>query len=587
MADTDAIKSKIDLVDVISESVQLKKSGRNYKANCPFHDEKTPSFIVDPVRQTWHCFGQCSTGGDVFSFVMKSEKVEFVEALRVLAPKAGVDISFENSSSTKTPLYDINNIALKFFQEALFTDEASTAREYLSLRGIKEESVNSFSLGYSPKSVDALKNHLAFHEIDFDQALKCGLLSMTDNGRVRDFFRGRLMFPIHDAKGRVCGFGARTLDGSPPKYINTSATSIFDKQSLVYGLHLAHDSIRSSNTSVIVEGYMDVIAAHEHGYRNVVASMGTALTVMQVNQLKRLAKTFVLALDQDVAGQEATLRSLESSWQVFDGRDTKQKSVFNDNPVELKVLSLPEGKDPDEFIRNSESNWDDVIDSAMPIFNYLTNVVFEKYDINSPGGKGRILNVLSPILNAMEILDREQYLVEISEKLNIDIDLIRSEVKNNKSFVSSTTEKIRPSNIKKNEDNILDEKILSLLFKNFFLKESFKESDLVDMYFNNEECRQLYRMWLDTDTDSNEMFESLLGDHLKVQYKNVVVHDFPEMTNTELSQNLYEYIRLIKRRFLMTRRATVANSMEDPTIIDQEVQELLMGLDKEILDTYQ
>ena len=587
MADTDAIKSKIDLVDVISESVQLKKSGRNYKANCPFHDEKTPSFIVDPVRQTWHCFGQCSTGGDVFSFVMKSEKVEFVEALRVLAPKAGVDISFENSSSTKTPLYDINNIALKFFQEALFTDEASTAREYLSLRGIKEESVNSFSLGYSPKSVDALKNHLAFHEIDFDQALKCGLLSMTDNGRVRDFFRGRLMFPIHDAKGRVCGFGARTLDGSPPKYINTSATSIFDKQSLVYGLHLAHDSIRSSNTSVIVEGYMDVIAAHEHGYRNVVASMGTALTVMQVNQLKRLAKTFVLALDQDIAGQEATLRSLESSWQVFDGRDTKQKSVFNDNPVELKVLSLPEGKDPDEFIRNSESNWDDVVDSAMPIFNYLTNVVFEKYDINSPGGKGRILNVLSPILNAMEILDREQYLVEISEKLNIDIDLIRSEVKNNKSFVSSTTEKIRPSNIKKNEDNILDEKILSLLFKNFFLKESFKESDLVDMYFNNEECRQLYRMWLDTDTDSHEMFESLLGDHLKVQYKNVVVHDFPEMTNTELSQNLYEYIRLIKRRFLMTRRATVANSMEDPTIIDQEVQELLMGLDKEILDTYQ
>ncbi|MBA13618.1 MAG: DNA primase [Chloroflexi bacterium] len=587
MADTDAIKSKIDLVDVISESVQLKKSGRNYKANCPFHDEKTPSFIVDPVRQTWHCFGQCSTGGDVFSFVMKSEKVEFVEALRVLAPRAGVDISFESSSSTKTPLYDINDIALKFFQEALFSDEASTAREYLSLRGIKEESVNSFSLGYSPKSTDALKNHLAFHEIDFDQALKCGLLAMTDNGRVRDFFRGRLMFPIHDAKGRVCGFGARTLDGSPPKYINTSATSIFDKQSLVYGLHLAHDFIRSSDTGVIVEGYMDVIAAHEHGYRNVVASMGTALTVMQVNQLKRLAKTFVLALDQDIAGQEATLRSLESSWQVFDGRDTKQKSVFNDNPVELKVLSLPEGKDPDEFIRNSESNWDDVIDSAMPIFNYLTDVVFEKYDINSPGGKGRILNVLSPILNAMEILDREQYLVEISEKLNIDIDLIRSEVKNNKSFVSSTTERIRPSNIKKNEDNILDEKILSLLFKNFFLKESFQESDLVDMYFNNEECRQLYRMWLDTDTDSHEMFESLLGDHLKVQYKNVVVHDFPEMTNTELSQNLYEYIRLIKRRFLMTRRATVANSMEDPTIIDQEVQELLMGLDKEILDTYQ
>ena len=185
MADTEEIKSKLDLTDVISETVQLKKSGRNYKANCPFHNEKTPSFIVDPVRQTWHCFGQCSTGGDVFSFVMKSENVDFVEALRLLASKAGVDVSIDSQSSTKTLLYDINDIALKFFQEALFTDEAILARDYINLRGIKDESVDMFSLGYSPKSIDALKTHLAFHEIDFDQAIKCGLLAISENGRVR------------------------------------------------------------------------------------------------------------------------------------------------------------------------------------------------------------------------------------------------------------------------------------------------------------------------------------------------------------------------------------------------------------------
>ena len=587
MADTEEIKSKIDLTDIISETVQLKKSGRNYKANCPFHNEKTPSFIVDPVRQTWHCFGQCSTGGDVFSFVMKSENVDFVEALRLLAFKAGVDVSIDSQSSTKTLLYDINDIALKFFQEALFTDEAILARDYINLRGIKDESVDMFSLGYSPKSIDALKTHLAFHEIDFDQAIKCGLLAISANGRVRDFFGGRLMFPIHDTKGRVCGFGARTLDGSPPKYINTPATSIFDKQSLVYGLHLANDSIRSSDTGVIVEGYMDVITAHEYGHKNVVASMGTALTIMQVNQLKRLAKSFVLALDQDLAGQEATLRSLEASWRVFDGRDTKQKSVFTDAPIELKVLSLPESKDPDEFIRNSDSKWDEVITSATPIFDYLTTVVFAKYDINSPGGKTRVLSVLAPILNAMDTLDKEKYLYDISEKLSIDVDVIKLEVANIPRNLSAPIKTNKNKNVRRNEENILDEKILSLLFKNSNLKNTFTESDLEDQYFNKEESRQLYRIWLDSDLESKDVFESLLEDYLKIEYDNAVLHNFPEMTNSELIQSLDEYIRLIKRRFLMNRRSTVANSMEDPTIIDKEVQEMLMNLDKDILDTYQ
>lgn len=584
MADTEQIKSKLDLVDIISETVQLKKSGRNYKANCPFHNEKTPSFIVDPVRQTWHCFGQCSTGGDIFSFVMKTDNIEFIEALKLLAIKAGVSVSFDSESSSKTPLYDINDIALDFFRESLLTDEGKVAREYLDLRGIDKNSIDNFSLGYSPKSMDALKTHLAFHKIDFDQALKCGLLTMMENGRVRDFFNGRLMFPIHDSKGKVCGFGARTLDGSPPKYINTSATEIFDKQSLVYGLHLSHDSIRNSNQGVIVEGYMDVIAAHENGYKNVVASMGTALTINQVNQLKRLAGSFVLALDQDDAGQEATLRSLESSWRVFDGRDARRDSVFPDKPIELKVLSLPSGKDPDEFIRNSEDDWDTVINEATPIFDYLTDVVFERYDVNLPGGKNRIIAVLAPILNSMDILDKEHYLNEISKSLDLNVDLIRTTVnqmsKNNNS--SSKTRNIK--NIVKNKENILDEKFLSLLLKNPDLRQI--KINLDYRCFNKEEDRELYRMWIDSDLDSYQEFGADLDNILQNRYNQIVNHDFPEMTNTELAQNLDEYVKYLKRRFLKTLRTTVTDSVEDPTVINQEDQKVVSDLDKQILETY-
>ena len=586
MADTEEIKSKLDVVDIISETVQLKKSGRNYKANCPFHDEKTPSFIVDPVRQTWHCFGQCSTGGDVFSFVMKSEKVEFIEALRSLALKAGVDVSFQDQSSSKKPLYDINDIALKFFQESLLIDEAQNARDYLELRGIKDQSINTFSLGYSPKSIDALKIHLAFHEIDFDQALKCGLLTMTENGRVRDFFGGRLMFPIHDNKGRVCGFGARTLDGSPPKYINTPATGIFDKQSLIYGIHLANDAIKSSNKGVIVEGYMDVIAAHEYGYENVVASMGTALTVNQVTQLKRLAGSFVLALDQDDAGQEATLRSLESSWRVFDGRDSRMDSVFPDSPVELKVLSLPSGKDPDEFIRNSDGmdDWGTVIDSATPIFDYLTSVVFERYNVNLPGGKNKIITVLAPVLNSMDILDKEHYLNEISKELGLDVDLIRTTVnKMPKNAINPPKLRIVKNTIK-NKDNILDEKFLALLLKNPNLRQIPIELDY--RCFNNEEDRELYRMWIDSNMDSHEELAMSLDGFLKDRYHQIIMYDFPKMTNSELDQNLDAYVRQLKRRFLKQLRAAVTDSVEDPTVINQEDQKVVTDLDKQIIETY-
>ena len=384
MAITDEIKSLIDILEIVSERFQLHRAGRNYKANCPFHEEKTPSFIVNPDRQTWRCFGQCSTGGDIFTFVMKIDGLEFAEALRLLGNRAGVEMSLKNDSVEKNTYYEINELALNFYREALLSPEAKQARNYLDQRVISREVWEEFGLGYSPRNRSSLKDHIAFHGIELPEAVECGLLSGLDDGTIRDFFWGRLMIPIHERTGKIVAFGGRSLDGSMPKYINTAATPVFDKKRILYGFHKAIEAITQENQCVIVEGYMDVIAAHEHGYRNVVASMGTALTPEQVRQLRNVADSYVLALDQDAAGQEATLRSLESSWKIFDTNyKDRSELLTSSNSVSLKVLSLPEGKDPDEFIRSGNGDWKQVVSEALPLMDYLIPVVASRFDIDS------------------------------------------------------------------------------------------------------------------------------------------------------------------------------------------------------------
>ena len=303
----DDIRARLDIVDVVSGYIALQKAGRSFKAPCPFHTERTPSFIVNPERQSWHCFGACSTGGDAFSFVMRHQNIEFSEALRMLAQKAGVELSQagRQNSDRRDKLHAANRLAATWYQERLRSPEGKAALDYLRERGVSPEMIDAFQLGYSPDSWDALKTYLTRMGAPESDAVEAGLLyRRDDDGRTWDFFRDRLMFPIHDRQGNVIGFGGRQLSepapdapGYNPKYINTSATPIFDKRSSLYGVHRAHSAIRESNTGIIVEGYMDVIAAHQHGYTNVVASMGTALTENQVSQLKSLATNFVLALD--------------------------------------------------------------------------------------------------------------------------------------------------------------------------------------------------------------------------------------------------------------------------------------------------
>ena len=436
MSVVDEVRSRLDIVDVVSGYVPLKKAGRSYKATCPFHTEKTPSFVVSPERQTWHCFGACSTGGDAFSFVMRKEDVEFGEALRLLADRTGVDLrpARQGRAEQYEALYRVNQEAASFYQRALASPEGSRASAYLAERGVDEAARTSFKLGFSPSVRNRLKTHLHSLGFDLEHAVEAGLLRREDDGSVRDFFWGRLMFPIQDRRGRVIGFGGRSLDGSEPKYINTAASPVFDKRANLYGLHLAIQPIRDSNTAVVVEGYMDVIAAHQAGFPNVVASMGTALTERQVGMLRAAAGRFVLALDPDVAGQEATLRSLEASWKVLERHQVGSGfravgAMFQARKLELAIAALPTGQDPDTLIRRDPGEWKRTVAEAKPYVEFMIRAIAARYDLIQPRGRAEAAEVLAPVITAVgSAIEQEHYFQLTADALGVSRQALEASI---------------------------------------------------------------------------------------------------------------------------------------------------------------
>ena len=427
MSVVDDIRDKLDIVDVVSSHVpSLRKAGRNFKARCPFHTEKTPSFTVSPERQTWRCFGACATGGDVFNFVMRRDNVEFGEALRRLAELAGVELTTRPKEQVdlEESLFRVNQEAARFYNETLKSPEGRAALKYLYDRGIDDKAIEEFQIGYSPKGRDRLRTHLATLDANLGHAAQAGLLRSDDEGNVHDFFFGRLMVPILDRRGRVAGFGGRSLDGSNPKYINTAATPIFDKQATLYALDKAASSIREQEAAVIVEGYMDVIAAHQHGRKNVVASMGTALTERQVYLVRSLAKTVVLALDADAAGQEATLRSLEASWRAMERRRFGQREE-----VALRIAVMPEGRDPDDLIRESPDGWDEIVRSAVPYMDFVIPAFAGRHDLSTPQGKARAAEALMPVILSMgNAFEQDRYFGKLAEALGVTREQLQASI---------------------------------------------------------------------------------------------------------------------------------------------------------------
>jgi len=456
MSVTDEIKSRIDIVELIGNTVQLKKAGRNYKGLCPFHSEKTPSFVVFPDSQNWRCFGACNEGGDVFNFVMKREGWDFPETLRFLAERAGVELeALDSHQAERSEARDrlrglLNDLAHYFYEYLLTKPDAEHARAYIAGRGLNEQTVEAFGLGYAPNSWDAGSRYLLNLGYTAQELIDAGVVVVKEEGGTYDRFRDRLVIPIRDVRGGVVGFGARGFTPEAvPKYLNSPQSELFDKSSLLFGLDLARRTIRDGETAVIVEGYMDAIQAHQAGFSNVIAQMGTALTEAQLKLLSRYATKLILALDPDTAGQLATDRGREAIQRVShaaadqataDGVwdfDQAEQSYHATRTIEfdahgmmryearlgfdIRVIVLPAGQDPDDLIRENPGEWARLVENALPIVEYAIQTAVAGQNLDDPKIKSGIAARIAPVINDIaNPVERSHYRQRLARMLKVD-----------------------------------------------------------------------------------------------------------------------------------------------------------------------
>ncbi|HMB23095.1 MAG TPA: DNA primase [Anaerolineales bacterium] len=433
MSVIDEIKSKIDIVDLVSEAgVKLRHAGRNYTGFCPFHDNKhTPAFVVWPESGTWRCFGQCNEGGDIFRFVMKRENLDFKEALDKLAARAGVQVpTFTKHTPEQKEAHDQLRILLEdaiiFYRNHLMAN-----REILNYlhqkRGLTDLSIETFGLGYAPNAWDAAMTHFTQRGYSERDLAEAGLLSQRDSGGFYDRFRNRIMIPIRDENGRMTGFGARIVDPNDiPKFLNSPETPVFSKGHLLYGLDRARKPIRAADQAVIVEGYLDVIALHQAGYENVVSPMGTALTEHQLRLLKRFTRRIVLALDPDAAGQKAVLRGLDAARQAmdregemgFDARGLLREEARLQ--ADLRVASMPDNLDPDELVARDKEEWAQLISKAKPIVTYVMETLAVGQNVMDPKVKNQIAAQVLPLIEDLpDPAERDTYRQQLARLLKV------------------------------------------------------------------------------------------------------------------------------------------------------------------------
>ncbi len=536
MSVIDEVKQRADIVEVVSQYTTLTKAGRTFKGLCPFHSEKHASFFVYPEQQSWHCFGACSTGGDVFTFIMKKEGLSFGEVLRLLAQRAGITIPSRAEKGVDKDknerLYQANEAAALYFHNLLLNSKAGErARGYAARRGFKAKAITDFQLGYSLNSWDDLKKYLTERGYSETEQIDAGLEVAVESGGSHDRFRNRLMFPIFDSRGRTIGFGARALDDKPPKYINSSETPIFDKSSILYGINLAREAIRQQELAVIVEGYMDVITAHQNGFGNVIASMGTSVTEKQILTIKRLTRNLAFALDADAAGREATLRGVGY-----------ENTIGN----EVKVIILPQGKDPDDVIKEDAKTWQHLLDEALPIIDYSFNLLISGLDLNTARDKSLAEERLLPIIAEIKDGTHQYHYVEKlaksigSSTRNIERNLAAYLARRRiMKLPQESTPKLLPS-----ATSILEEYCLTLLLQHPKLK--IHQSEVLPDYFLASENREIFVALMKADDPSSlkDRLDSTIWEHLDKLTKMDLLPDQIEEKFTSCVLNLRErYLR--------------------------------------------
>jgi len=454
----DEIKSRLDVIEVIGSYIKLKKAGANYRALCPFHSEKNPSFFVSPARQIWHCFG-CGAGGDIFKFIMQIEGIEFGDALRMLAKRAGVELKpiRPELRTERKRLYEICELATRFFERQLEgSSKGKEVIEYLGGRRIGEESIKKLRLGWAPDTWRGLSDFLVSKEYKNEEVEKAGLSLKNEQGSFYDRFRGRIIFPIFDLNSQVIGFGGRIFGSQKPdeaKYINTPNTLLYDKSKVLYGLDKAKLEIRKKNFSILVEGYTDVILAHQAAIENTISSSGTALTPYQLAILKRYSDNLYLAFDMDIAGDFATKR----------GIDLAQLRGFN-----LKIISLPEDKDPADIISEDSKEFEKLINDSLSILDFYFQNAFSKFDKKTPEGKKEISKILLPVIKRIPNKIEQSFCVsQLAKKLEVGEKDVEEELRKIRleEEVYGLEEEEVITLPQKTRKELLEERLLLLIFK--------------------------------------------------------------------------------------------------------------------------
>lgn len=580
----DEIKNNNDIVDVISQYMVLKRSGRNYFGLCPFHNEKSPSFSVSPDKQIFHCFG-CGVGGNVFHFVSKIEGINFKESVEILAERASIVLPTLESDTDnklqqlKAKVYEINKETAYFYHENLYKPTAKLAQEYVKKRKLDNATLKNFVIGYSG-NFDDLYKFLKQKGFADQEILASGLVNQNDKGRFIDRFRNRLMFPIQDVRGRFIAFGGRVLDDSKPKYINSAENIVYSKGRHLFGLYNAKKN--ETKKIIIVEGYMDAISLHQRGITNSVASLGTALTEAQGRLLRRTAEQVIIGYDSDGAGQAATMRGLE---------------ILQNLGCDIRVLQLEGAKDPDEFVTKFGSGrFNKYVENAISLVEFKVKTLKKQLNIENTSDKIKFLNEIAKILSKVDNnMEKEVYIDKISKEYKISKEAIYSEIKKlaypNTSGAKVLEKQIPRYNIPKKVDNKINEAvkrredtIIALLItpdtniypkiKNEIKPEDFKSE------INKKILKRVYEEFEKGNTNIFDVVSLFEEEEIISHITEIMAEDYEI---SDINKGIEDILSAYKKESLIERRDSILKRLEDPETTKEEMASLEVELNEVII----
>ena len=584
----DEVRQANDIIDVISQYVRLKRSGRNFFGLCPFHNEKSPSFSVSPEKQIFHCFG-CGVGGNVFTFLSKIEGINFVEAVQLLAERANIQLpTLENNADSereklKENVYKVNEFTANYYHEKLYKPESKVAQEYVKKRKLSNETLKSFKIGFSGK-FDELYKALIKQGFNEREILESGLVNKNENGQFIDRYRNRLMFPICDVRGRVIAFGGRVLDDSKPKYINSPENVVYSKGRHLYGLNVAK-KYDIKKRLLIVEGYMDVVSLHQRGIHNVVASLGTALTQQQGYLLRNSTEQIILSYDSDEAGQSAKIRAMD---------------ILRNMGCDIRVLQMEGAKDPDEYvIKYGNARFQNLVDKAISIIEFKAKVLKQSLNLENINDKIKFLNEIAKSISKIENdIEKEVYIEKLAKEYDISPEAIYAEV-NKISYKEAKDAKIldKPKVVVRHIDKSVNENvseatkkrentILSILLlgdMNIYqiIKQNIKIEDFKDT-INKRIAERLYEEFENGNSNINSIIDNLdveeQGRITMIMAEDYEIEDI-EKAIDDIIQS-YEKERLNDRKFKILELLDETSEKDKKIELEKELNNIIIKLAK-------